>query len=347
MNKEENCISKNAIGLTVVLLVIGTVTTILFTLIKPFNDWSFIGNSELFGQYGDFVGGFVGSIFSLVAILLLYKTLKAQQSSIVKQDEAINLQQTAFEIETFEMTFFNLLKTQQDITDGIKAYFYTLNNNFLTVKSTIQGRDFFAYSKIEMRNIWLSIESEYYLGIFDDSEEYLYNVGQEIEEYLNPNSPNFYMPEDAKIEEMKIRNKEKLRYANKFYGITKQCWEDIKYLPLNNRIESVYALFFQRYHYAIGHFFRHLYHLIKYAKEFSPLLEKHKSLNKKYIDFIQAQMSSYEMMLTFYNSLSFPKLLVLLKEFNFLENLAEEDLIDNSHNCIEGVILKKRKELLQ
>lgn len=347
MDKEENFILKNAIRIAVILLIIGSLTIILFATLKPFNDWSFMVNSELFGRYGDFIGGFVGSIFSLVAILLLYKTLKAQQSSIVKQDDALKLQQLAFEIELFETTFFNLLKTQQEITDGIKAYFYSLNNNFLTVTTTVQGREFFAYSKVEMRKIWLSIESEEYLGIFDDGEEYLYYVSQEIEEYFNPNSPNYCRPEDAKIEEMKIRNKEKLRYANKYYGLSKQKWSEIKYLPTNKRIESVYALFFQRYHYAIGHFFRHLYHIIKYSKEFNPKSELHKDLNKKYVDFIQAQMSSFEMMLLFYNSLSFPRLLELIKEFNFLENLAEEDLIDISHNCIDGIKLKRRKELLE
>ena len=69
-------------------------------------------------------------------------------------------------------------------------------------------------------------------------------------------------------------------------------------------------------------------------------------MSKKYIDFIQAQMSSYEMMLLFYNAISFPKLLKLLIEYNFLENLAVEDLIVISHNCIEGINLKKRKTLL-
>ena len=69
-------------------------------------------------------------------------------------------------------------------------------------------------------------------------------------------------------------------------------------------------------------------------------------MSKRYIDFIQAQMSSYEMMLLFYNAISFPKLLKLLIDYNFLENLAVEDLIDKSHNCIDGIKLKTRKKLL-
>lgn len=346
MENKENVLSKNAIKIAIFLLTIGLLTILLFGLFKPFNDWSFIPNSELFGQYGDFIGGFVGTIFSLVAILLLYKTLIAQQNSIEKQDEAITIQRSAFEIELFETTFFNLLKTQQELTDGIKAYFHSLNDNFATVTTTVLGREFFAYSKPELRKIWLSIESENYLGTFDDDEDYLMYVNQKIDEYYNPNSPNYYHPNDAKIEENRIRNNERLRYVNKFYQITKVRWTEIKYLPVNKRIEAVYGLYFQRYHYAIGHYFRHLYHIIKFAKEFKPAIEQHKDINKKYIDFIQAQMSSFEMMLLFYNALAFPKLLDLLIEFNFLENLAEEDLVDISHNNIDGIKLKNRMDLL-
>ena len=58
------------------------------------------------------------------------------------------------------------------------------------------------------------------------------------------------------------------------------------------------------------------------------------------------QMSSFEMMLLFYNSVSFPKLLSLIIEYNFLENLAIEDLVDISHNCIEGINLKSRENLI-
>jgi hypothetical protein len=69
-------------------------------------------------------------------------------------------------------------------------------------------------------------------------------------------------------------------------------------------------------------------------------------INTKYSDFIQAQMSSFEMMLLYYNALAFPKMLELLKKSNFLENLAEEDLISESHNCVDGIKLKKRSDLL-
>lgn len=346
MKNKDIFITRNEIKIAILLLTIGLLTILLFGLIKPFNDWSFIPNSELFGQYGDFIGGFVGTIFSLVAILLLYKTLIAQQNAINKQDEAISIQRSAFEIEIFETTFFNLLKTQQELTDGIKAYFYTLNNDFSIDTSTVLGREFFAYSKREIKRIWVAIEKKNYLGTFDDREEYLLALNKEIDDLFDPSSSKYCNSDIAKIKQNKYRFNEQLKYVNKHYDITQERWKETKLLPVNEKIEAVYGLFFQRYHYAIGHYFRHLYHIIKFAKEFKPTIEQHKDINKKYVDFIQAQMSSFEMMLLFYNALAFPKLLNLLIEFNFLENLAEEDLIDKSHNNIAGIKLKKRMDLL-
>src|SRR5690606_21223888 len=99
--KKENLISKYSVPIAIVMSIIGLCVVIIFCLMKPFNDWSFTPKSALFAQYGDFIGGFVGTIFSLVAILLLYKTLIAQQDLITKQDDSFNLQKRAFEIESF------------------------------------------------------------------------------------------------------------------------------------------------------------------------------------------------------------------------------------------------------
>jgi len=337
---------KNTIITAISFLVIGLLTILWFIIFKPFNDWSFNTDSTLFGQFGDFIGGFVGTIFSLVAIIFLYKTLIAQQRSIKKQDEAIDLQKSAYEIELFETTFFNLLKTQQELTNAIKAYFHRLNENFSTVQYTVLGREFFAYSNVEIKKIWLSIENESYVGMFDDSEDYITYLKEEIGEFYNPESPSFCHPDEAKFEESKIRNEEKLRHTNKHYKITKDIWENTRNLDTIKKIEKIYGLYFQRYHYAIGHYFRHLYHIIKYVCDFKPSSEQHYDINMKYINFIQAQMSSFELMLLFYNACAFPKLLKYLRDYNFLENLAEEDLIDKTHNCIEGITLKNRIDLL-
>jgi len=337
-------IEKNSIGIALLTLSFGIVVIFVFSFSSPFNDWSFQRDPELFGLYGNFIGGFVGTLFSLVAVLLLYKTLIAQQKSITKQDESLDNQKITSDIERFETTFFNLLKTQQSISSNIKTYFYSIKDNISTVTYTVQGSEFFAYSKSELSKIWNIIENKEFLGTFD--EEYVPYIQHEIEQLYDPSNPKYTYEGDAKYEEQKIIKKEKLKLAIRQYNISKKYWEEIHKSEIQRKLEAMYGLFFQNYHYVIGHYYRHLYHIINFVKDFEESRSDFNGLSKKYIDFIQAQMSSFEMMLLFYNSISFPKLLTLLKKYNFLENLAIEDLIDESHNCIDGIKLKARKKLL-
>lgn len=345
--KRKNFIDKITMPIAIIILLLGIMTILIFSSVLPFNDWSFQPDSELFAQYGNFIGGFVGTIFSLVGVLLLYQTLIAQQKSLEQQILSQNTQKQSFEIEQFENTFFNLLKTQQDLTGGIKAYFKTTDSKFNVTTSTILGREFFAYSKLELQRIWTSLESEKYMGTFSEDPGYFQYLDQEIDMINDPNYPEYTTPIDAKEATRKIIEDERIRYTNTYYNISKEVWTEIKEKALDRKIESLYGLFFKRYHYAIGHYFRHLYHIIKFTRNFRTSESKSDIVFKrKYTDFIQAQMSSFELMLLFYNSLAFPKLFDLLKEFNFLENLAEEDLISISHNCIDGFNLKKRNDLL-
>jgi hypothetical protein len=344
MSKIESFLIRKGIAIAIYILIIGSIITITFLFINPFNDWSFDADSELFARYGDFIGGFIGTIFSLVATLLLYNTLVAQRNTLSKQDELLTHQKLIFEIGQFESTMFNIIKTQRELKDEIKATFYTIDENFKQVSFDSEGKNYFFYSKNELHKIWLSIDNDQYLGKFD--EDYVEIIQQDIEQLYDPSSSSFTHPDDAKMEEQNLLKEERLKFANSFYYITKDRWEKLHKMETQKRLKSIYGFFFQKYHFALGHYFRHLYHILKFAFEFETKNKDFASISKKYIDFIQAQMSSYELMLLFYNALSFPKLLELIIHYNFLENLAEEDLVLKSHNCFEKIKLKKRRELL-
>jgi hypothetical protein len=328
-------------------VLIGFIIIIYFLLSSPFNDWSFDRNAELFGQYGDFIGGFIGTVFTLAGFFLLYKTLTTQQEAIAQQD-SVSRQ------DRFEVTFFNLLKNQNDIANDIKAYFYSLKGLTTEITSTVAGHEFFAYSKRELHDIWNSITSHNYLGYYDEQSA-LYSQ-MEIDELYNPESSRFTHPDEARESENKILYEIRLRQINKNYGIKKEVWVSVKTMDMQKKLNILYGLYFLKYHYVAGHYFRHLYHILDFAeitklKQISltkdPNTIKEISENiQKYVSFVQAQMSSFELMLLFYNALSFPKMLKLVKTYNFLENLAIEDLIDVSHNCIDGINLGSRKDLI-
>jgi hypothetical protein len=62
-------------------------------------------NPETAGQLGDFVGGYVGTIFALISVVFLYSTLKSQRQSS--------------SIEKFENKYFELLRLHRDNVNEI------------------------------------------------------------------------------------------------------------------------------------------------------------------------------------------------------------------------------------
>jgi Putative phage abortive infection protein len=83
-------------------------------------------------------------------------------------------------------------------------------------------------------------------------------------------------------------------------------------------INQIYINIYRGKEPQLGHYFRHLYHLIKFVNE-SNIESK-----KKYTDIIQAQMSDDELYVTFYNGISefgSLKFKPLLDDYSFLENI--------------------------
>lgn len=93
------------------------------------------------------------------------------------------------------------------------------------------------------------------------------------------------------------------------------------------RIRKAYVDFFDLYEHQVGHYFRNLYRIVKFIDESEILSFEEK---KTYIGVIKAQLSTYELVLLFYNSLSIigSKFLPLIEEYNLLDNLNENLLIN-------------------
>lgn len=90
-------------------------------------------------------------------------------------------------------------------------------------------------------------------------------------------------------------------------------------------VQSIYQRFYSDHQAELGHYFRHLYHIIKFVKE-APIRDK-----RKYTSLVRAQLSGYEQLMLFYNCLSelgFQKFKPLVEEFALLENMPQSQLID-------------------
>ena len=109
MNKTVN---RLLVSLSVIVVVVGFAAIAYFIFNLPFNDGSGLRDSDLFNDYGSFIGGFAGSLFSLAGFFLLYLTLRTQR-------EDMNIQKKSAERDRFENRFFELLKIHQHNSNTI------------------------------------------------------------------------------------------------------------------------------------------------------------------------------------------------------------------------------------
>jgi hypothetical protein len=219
---------------------------------------------EYAGHLGSFVGGYVGSIFSLIAVILLVKTLKAQQLDSRKQN--------------FETKYFELLKMHRD------------NVAEIGIKEE-SGRRAFVLMIRELR-----CAHEIIRGIAKEcgqelSKRQLLHVAYYCLFYgVGPNSSRMFKISlyesgfDAKFVnalEEGLNNqetKEKVAAKRKF-----------GYLP------------FEGHQSRLGHYYRHLYQMIRYVDDQPASL----GINKyEYAKTIRAQLSTHEQALLLINSLS-------------------------------------------
>jgi hypothetical protein len=266
---------------------------------------------------GVFIGGVIGTFFSFVGLLLVYLNLKKQTEAISLQQEQININNSQVKKEQFETTFFQLLGIQSNIYNGIQIKY----NDTLYLKDvTLVNSTFFNYCVERLKHFYK------YLKIDDDNK---------VDK----------MPTNSDFEQHKLIN---IQISKKYSNIEN---------PII-RAKVAYSILFELYHNQLGHYFRHLYHVLKFVheKEKTDLLhmtirdimgyaERTKMIlngndlekrnihegYKYYTDLFQAQLSSNELLLLFYNGMRFPEMRRKIQSYDFLENLAVEDLIDPAH----------------
>lgn len=128
--------------IAVVFSTIGMLIILWFCL-RGFFIEKFINPSGLIhlpdaGLVGDFIGGFVGVIFTFVGIILLYETLKFQRKELSESKRVFTKQQ-------FDNSFFELLR----------LYNETINSIYLKINNkVVRGKDFFSFHKQELQDVF-------------------------------------------------------------------------------------------------------------------------------------------------------------------------------------------------
>ncbi len=98
-------------------------------------------------------------------------------------------------------------------------------------------------------------------------------------------------------------------------------------------ILKIYEGLFAKEQADLGHYFRNLYHIIKFVRQ-SEIKDEHK---RDYTNLVRAQLSSYELILLYYNALSVygrQKFKPLIEKYGLLKNM-NDDLILEEFKCSE------------
>lgn len=185
-------------------LSIAIVICFLIILSKAFKIYTGRGSIDLTstGQIGDFIGGVVGTILTAISIILLYKTLQAQNKGAKDQTDQFIRNQ-------IENRFFELLKFHRDNVNELEFEFSEYKNHPLTVK----GRQFFVTVNQQLEFAFDEFQ------VFFNSKDYKIS---EIysEEYLKELKENRIFTE-RKFNNFYLLAKIDICYLILFFGVSK------------------------------------------------------------------------------------------------------------------------------
>lgn len=118
--KNEKVFPFNLFWIELLCLLIGGVSLVLFCIGRTlFNIGDTIDN-EVWGQFGDFIGGIVGTLISYISVRLLVRNLREQMKSNQQQSENSKQNARVYELQQFNEMFKLLFNQYQDTIQGYR-----------------------------------------------------------------------------------------------------------------------------------------------------------------------------------------------------------------------------------
>lgn len=223
------------------------------------------------GNIGDFVGGVVGTVFSLASLFLLILTLKDQAHQ--------------YKTDRFGQTFYEMLHIHNDNVTLMR----------LNGVDTTTGREVFTELVADYEIIFDMVQ-----GCFDNIRNLVPISAKSEEEKLAR------MKEYLSDQDKAIRLNMRIAYGLFFYGSDKFLLKS-KIVEENAILEHVKQLLVlgnngvRSHNVLLGHYYRHMYQMLKLVANADFLDENEKY---GYAKQLRAQLNDDEQVLLYYNSLS-------------------------------------------
>ncbi|WBX76237.1 hypothetical protein PG911_16665 [Tenacibaculum ovolyticum] len=137
---------KKLLSIFIIISILFGILISIWFIYRGYSNEGFINPStkidnDISAKFGDFIGGVVGTIFSLSGILLLFKTLNLQRKELTESRNVFIKQQ-------FDNTFFELLKLHK--TNLSQFEDYDLLRNKLT------GVEYLNYERDKLQNNFIN-----------------------------------------------------------------------------------------------------------------------------------------------------------------------------------------------
>lgn len=257
------------------------------------------------GQIGETIGGTMGPFIAIIAALLTFVAFWVQYEANIKQREDIA-------IERHEAKFYKMLDIYSMMTNGLEVH-------------GIKGKEAFAELVGEFAYTFCTIDEIYNKILCDNNHidklsnqikaliEEFRNDRKKYDEFITNLSYNLffygkhYMIVDIEHPERTGLGEE---IKNIAYGMMHRSHQisfidfakagdfniHYPYLVVSSQLFEGHSDF-------LGHYFRHLYQMVKYVSSLDDSLFD-EEVKAGYVKLLRAQMSDYEQILLYYNSLT-------------------------------------------
>jgi len=316
MNPFTEKTGKKLMFIGIVLFILGI---ILFLWQNISIDLSKQIDSSKLSQFGEFVGGLIGSLWAFAGVILFYVALTEQREDIKTNREALKTQVKALEtqIEEFKLQRVELEQTRDVFIDQSKTlklqqFESTFFNSMILLNNIIDNITFIvpppqiSYRLGEEPAFPQLDRTKFYKGrecfkLFYDKLKLYYN--ELIAKYVLDNFIETYSLADFNIP-LPIKED----FANK-----------------------AYVFLFENFQSDLGHYFRTIYNIVKFIKD-----NQHDN-PKYYTNLLRSQLSTYEHLMLFYNCQSdygIEKFKPLIIVFSMLDNMSSPKLLDPEHKLL-------------
>lgn len=271
------------------------IATVIIGLGHPFIIKYFILTDKPFselGTVGDWFGGLSGPLIGLSSFILVYLAFRLQGEQNRLQQIEFERQNKTLSLQRFESSFFQLLTFHNEIVQALWIQYEYVTKREKLKRKKEGGKD-------------------------GEMEDYIKETTTEEEADKREYFSTVYLMMQHNLKEIN----------QKAAGLSKEMKSSLSYKE-SVAIEN-YTTVYNKEQASLGHYFRHLYHIVKYIHKSDLISDEQR---KHYAALLRAQLSAYELVLLLYNclveDLGYPKFKYLVDKYDLLQNMNTKLLLD-------------------